>query len=450
MKDFTELKPDLDNPVEKSAFEVVKTLHKAGFKAYWVGGHVRNRLLNLSSDEIDVATDAPPEKVIKLFPRTISVGAKFGVIMVLKNGIQTEVATFRTESGYKDRRHPDEVEFSDAKTDAQRRDFTINALFWDPESGEVLDFVNGKRDLDNRLVRAIGNPSERFREDALRLIRAMRFAARFAFRIEDNTWHALIQNSPLILSISPERIRDELVKIFTGPNRGVALDLLDRSKLLGILLPEVESMKGVPQPEKFHPEGDCYEHTKLTIEWLRDPSPTLAMGGLLHDIGKPPTYEVKDRIRFSNHTKVGEKLANDICKRLRFSNEQKTKITQLVDRHMHFMNVRDMKTSTLKKFLSHPNIEEDLELHRADCLASHGDLSNYHFCVEKLKEFRSESESQEVLPPPLITGNDLIEAGYKPGPLFSEILEIVRDAQLDGEIETKEAAMHMVREKFPC
>jgi len=435
------------NSQDKAALHIVRTLKKEGFTAYWVGGCVRNKIMNLPSDDIDIATDAPPTEIIRLFRRTISVGAKFGVVIVMEKESRTEVATFRSDGIYLDNRHPSEVRFSDAPSDAKRRDFTINALFWDPISGEILDYVRGRKDIEDRVIRAIGKAEDRFLEDALRLIRAIRFAARFAFRIEKKTWDALRKNSSLIRAVSSERIREELVKIFTGPNRGSALELLEQSGLLHEILPEVEALKGVPQPEAFHPEGDCFQHTRLALDSLRDPTPTLAMGCLLHDIGKPPTFERADRIRFNNHTKVGEKMAGELCRRLKFSNADRKAILDLVGRHMHFISLPGMRLSTLKKFLSHPNIWEDLELHRADCLASHGDLSNYEFGMKNLNEFSR--EKKKIIPPPLFSGDDLIQAGYSPGPLFKKILARVQEAQLEGEIKTRAGALALVQKEFP-
>jgi putative nucleotidyltransferase with HDIG domain len=435
------------DPMEKSALRIVRKLKKSGHKAYFVGGCIRNKILNLPLEDVDIATDAVPDEVMNLFPHTLAVGAHFGVVLVLDKEMKTEVATFRSDGVYLDNRHPSEVHFSDPKKDALRRDFTINALFWDPTKGEILDYVGGQKDIENRIIRCIGSPEERFKEDALRLLRAIRFSARFQFSIEEKTWKAMNENSRLIQSISMDRIREELIKIFTGPNRGAALDLMECSGLLKEILPEVQALKGVAQPKAFHPEGDCYEHTRLALEWLRNPKPTLAFGCLLHDIGKPPTFTEGDRIRFNGHCKVGEKMADQICRRLKFSNADRKAITGLVGRHMHFLSVPDMKTSTLKKFLSHPNIEEDLELHRADCLASHGDFSNFTFCMEKLKESRS--KQKDIIPPPLITGEDLKKAGYKPGPLFKKILNRIQEAQLEGEIDTKEDALDLVRKEFP-
>jgi len=436
-----------NSPHEQAAFAIVRKLKKEGHKAYWVGGCIRNKLLNFPSEDIDIATDAPPEKVLSLFPKTISVGAKFGVVIVVQGNIRCEVATFRRDGSYLDHRHPSKVHFSDPQKDASRRDFTINALFWDPATGKLLDYTGGEKDIKKGIIRCIGKPEDRFQEDALRLLRAVRFSARFGFRIETKTWNAIKNLCDLIHSISPDRIREELIKIFTGPGRGVALDILEQSGLLESILPEVQNLKGVAQPEAFHPEGDCFEHTKLAMEWLDNPTPTLAMGCLFHDIGKPPTFEISDRIRFNGHTKVGELLADKICKRLKFSNAYRKAITDLVKRHMHFLSVRDMKISTLKKFLSHTNIEEDLELHRADCMASHGDISNYVFCKEKLKELKSHSNG--IIPPPVVSGRDLIEMGYAPGPLFKKILDQVQELQLEGRIQTKKQAVSFIKKEFP-
>ena len=438
----------IDKPMEKAALSVAKTLQDAGYAAYWVGGCVRNKLMNTETEDVDIATNAPPEVILKLFHKTISVGAQFGVVVVIVDDCQIEVATFRSDGAYLDNRHPSEVHFADVRSDALRRDFTINAFFWDPVSGELLDFVNGQDDLEKGIIRCIGAAEKRFREDALRLLRAIRFSTRFTFRIEKETFRAIQKNASLIQNISAERIRDELKKIFTGPNRGAALILLELSGLLRETLPEVQALKNVPQPEAFHPEGDCFDHTRFALDWLRHPSPILALGCLFHDIGKPSTMTRGERIRFDGHTKTGAMMAEHICRRLAFSNADRTAIIDLVARHMHFLSVKEMKLSTLKKFLSHPNIEEDIELHRADCLASHGDLENYYFCFDKLEEFRR--EKKDIIPPPLLTGDDLIKEGYTPGPLFKKILNRVQDAQLDGEIKTREEAISLVRREFPA
>lgn len=439
--------PNPQSAIEAAALLAVQTLRRAGYEALWVGGCVRDKLLNLPIQEIDIATSASPESVMKLFPKTITVGARFGVVIVILENIKIEIATFRSDGAYLDNRHPSEVHFSDARQDAMRRDFTINALFWDPIKNELLDFVNGREDLQKGILRCIGNAENRFQEDALRLLRAVRFSARFNFPIEDKTWQAMASCSSLIKKISAERIRDELIKIFTGNNRGWALSMLETSGILKEILPEAQALKGVSQPEKFHPEGDCFEHTKRALDALRNPSATLAFGCLLHDIGKPPTYTEAERIRFDGHTKTGALMADAICRRLCFSNNERETITDLVARHMHFLSVTEMRLSTLRKFLSHPNIAEDLELHRADCLASHGGLDNYDFCVEKLEEFRA--EKKEIIPPPLVTGEDLIKAGYKPGPLFKEILNRIQEAQLEAEIKERADALALVAREFP-
>lgn len=433
--------------IEKAALEVLQTLRNAGHDAFWVGGCVRDKLLNLPIQEIDIATSASPQTVMRLLPKTIAVGAHFGVVVAMVGDIKIEVATFRSDGAYLDNRHPSEVHFSDIRQDALRRDFTINALFWDPISGRLLDFVKGREDLWKGVLRCIGKAEDRFGEDALRLLRAVRFSIRFNFPIEDETWRAMLSCSSLIKRISAERVRDELIRIFTEENRGKALEMLENSRILKEILPEVQALKGVPQPEEFHPEGDCFEHTKLSLDALRSPSAALAFGCLLHDIGKPPTFTKAERIRFDGHTKIGALMADAICRRLCFSNDEREKITDLVARHMHFLSVKDMRISTLRRFLSHPNIEEDLELHRADCLASHGGLENYEFCRDKLEEFRA--EQKEIIPPPLVTGEDLIAAGYKPGPLFKEILNRIQEAQLEGEIKNRADALALSAKEFP-
>ena len=443
--DLTSFRPD--DAAWGSAVRVVRTLRDRGHPAFLVGGCVRNALLGLPSDDYDVATAARPDDVRALFQKTVDVGAKFGVIIVIDGDCQTQVATFRLDGAYEDKRHPADVSFSDARSDIMRRDFTINGLFMDPFTGEIVDYAGGMRDIEKGIVRCIGNPRDRFREDALRLLRAVRFAARFSFHIHPDTWDALVTMHEGIRQISAERIRDEILKILTGPHPGRALDLLETSGLLAIILPEVQALRGVPQPGEFHPEGDCMEHVRLALEALENPSPTLVMGTLLHDIGKPATIEHSDRIRFNHHDVVGEKIAEEVCTRLRLSNSEKTAVTDLVRRHMKFMHVREMRESVLRRFLSHPNISEDLAMHRADCLASHGHLGNYEFCLEKLKEYQA--ESGRVLPSRLLSGDDLITAGYKPGPQFSVMLQRAMDAQLEGLVTNREEALELIRREYP-
>jgi poly(A) polymerase len=392
-----------------------------------------------------VATDARPDQIIALFPKAELVGAHFGVVLVHNAGAHVEVATFRSDHAYEDGRHPVAVEFeTDPQQDVLRRDFTINALLLDPDSNEVLDFVGGQADLRNRLVRAIGDPETRFREDHLRLLRAVRFAARLNYQIEAETFGAIRRLHGLILRVSAERIRDELVRILTDGGARYGFELLDETGLLSDILPEVAAMKGVAQPPDYHPEGDVWTHTLLMLEQLRNPSATLALGVLLHDVGKPPTFRVAERIRFDGHVEKGVEMAEGILGRLRFSGDQIRQVTALVANHMRFKDAPQMKVSTLKRFLRLENFPEHLELHRLDCASSHGHLDNYELLKQKMQELPEE----EIRPKPLITGTDLIAAGYQPGPAFARILAVVEDAQLESRIQTREDAMALVRERF--
>lgn len=436
-----------ENPQAMVAVHVCKRLSAEGHEALLVGGCVRDLLLGCVPKDFDVATSAHPEQVMQLFDRTVPVGAQFGVVLVLVDDKQIEVATFRKEEGYSDRRRPDHVEFSDAREDAQRRDFTINGLFLDPASGQIHDFVGGRDDLERKLVRAINDPRSRFEEDALRVLRAVRFAANLDFAIEPQTFTALVDSAPLIRHISMERVRDELVKGFTRSHPDRFLQLLSDTGLLKLLLPEVEAMKGCEQPPQFHPEGDVFDHTKLMLSLLpENPSVALALGTLLHDVGKPPTFERADRIRFNNHDKVGAEMTEEICRRLLIPNAVRRDVVDLVARHMNFMNITKMKESTLKRFLAADTIDDDLQLHRVDCLSSHGDLEYYDFATQKLAEVRAEQEGKAALPAPLITGHDLIELGLKPGPAFKELLQSVQDAQLENRISTTEEAAVFAKE----
>ena len=433
--------------LRSKAIEIVRTLQQHGHQAVFAGGCVRDMLMGHEPADYDIATDATPAEVTGLFAKTVAVGAAFGVVRVVADSHDFEVATFRTESGYLDHRHPEMVEFSDARNDVMRRDFTINAILYDPVAGRLMDYVGGERDIRAGIVRTVGEPADRFEEDYLRMIRAVRFAARFGYRIEEATMGAIRQRAEMIARVSRERIGQEILKIFGGPNPRAGLQLLSDTGLLAHVLPEVEAMKGVEQPANFHPEGDVFQHALLALEKMGQPrSPEFAMAVLLHDVGKPPTFQrTPDRIRFSNHTEVGAELAYQIAERLRFSNEQADYVALLVRDHMRFMNVRGMRESTLKRFLRSRHFEDLLELHRADCQASHGDLSGYDFCREKLHEFGRE----KIAPPRLLSGTDLIELGYEPGPLFKEILSQVEDAQLEGKIGTRDEAVRFVEERFP-
>jgi poly(A) polymerase len=445
------------------AASIVQTLRQRGFQAYLVGGCVRDLLLNREPKDYDVTTNATPEQVMNIFPETYAVGAQFGVVLVplpekdFASNVSTagashpravEVATFRSDLGYSDGRHPDEVRFSqDPREDVARRDFTINCMLLDPVSGEVLDFVGGRKDLKDGIIRTIGDPELRLGEDKLRMLRAVRFAARFEYAIEPATFAAMLRLAEQIQLVSRERVRDELTRMLTEGRARRAFLLLDESGLLAPVLPELSAMKGVQQPPEFHPEGDVFVHTLLLLENLPQPcAPTLAWGALLHDVGKPPTFRVApDRIRFDNHVEVGVKMAEEICRRLRFSGDDTAQILALVANHMRFTHATRMSESTMKKFLRMPAFDEHLALHRADCLASHGDLSTYEFVRQK----RDEIPPSTMRPTPLVTGDDLIAAGHAPGPKFREILGAVEDAQLEGRLSSRDAALEFVRRTFP-
>jgi poly(A) polymerase len=441
------------------ATSIVQSLRQRGFQAYLVGGCVRDLLLGREPKDYDVATDATPVQVMDVFPETYAVGAQFGVVLVpapegdLASNISTEscaveVATFRSDIGYSDGRHPDEVRFSrEPREDVARRDFTINGMLLDPATGEVLDFVGGRKDLAAGIIRTIGDPEKRFAEDKLRMLRAVRFAARFEYTIEPGTFAAMRKLADQIEVVSRERVRDELTRMLTEGHARRSFLLLDESGLLRQVLPEISAMKSVAQPREFHPEGDVFVHTLLLLENLPHPCPmTLAWGALLHDVGKPATFRVApDRIRFDGHVDVGVKIAEEICGRLRFSNDQTAQILALVDNHMRFGHVSRMKESTLKRFLRLPAFDEHLALHRADSLASHGNLSTYEFVQQK----RAEIPPEKMQPPPLVTGDDLIAAGHVPGPKFREILNAVEDAQLEGRLPSRDAALEFVRRQFP-
>jgi len=433
-----------DRDLSKAA---VARLREAGFAAYLVGGCVRDLLLGFEPKDYDLATAARPEQVQLLFPGSVLVGAQFGVVLVREGSVQVEVATFRSDHEYQDGRRPMEVTFeTDAKADVLRRDFTINALLLDPESGEVIDYVYGLADLAGHSVRAIGNAERRFLEDHLRLLRAVRFAARLNFTIEAETLAAVRRNAARIGSVSAERVRDELSLMLTSANPRRAFELLDETGLLLEILPEVKALQGVEQPAEFHPEGDVWTHTMIMLEGLDHPSVTLALGVLLHDIGKPATFErAPDRIRFNGHVEEGVRIARTILHRLRYSNEQTEQVVALIANHMKFKDVPRMKESTVKRFLRQPLFDEHMALHRLDCLSSHGSLSNY----EWLKQKQEEVPPEVLKPEPLLSGTDLIAAGYKPGPQFKDLLHAVEEAQLNGEILTPAEAMVLVQRLSP-
>lgn len=442
---------------KQQAVDIIEILRKQRHQAYLCGGCVRDLLLGLQPADYDVATSATPDEVMRIFPESYNVGAKFGVVLVpvsaspssgVAHVADIEVATFRNDMGYSDGRHPDQVRFSKTpREDVQRRDFTINGLLLDPLTNEVLDFVGGKEDLKARIIRAIGAPDLRFAEDKLRMLRAARFAARFNYEIEPATFEAIRRSARQIHQVSRERIRDELSRTLTEGHARQAFLLLDRTGLLHEVLPEIEIMKGVEQPPQFHPEGDVFVHTLLLLDKLPPgSSPTLAWGALLHDVGKPATFRIApDRIRFDGHVDVGVKIAEDICRRLRFSNDDTQQILALVEHHMRFAHAMRMSESTFKKFVRMPHFDEHLGLHRIDCQSSHGDLTTYQFTRDKMAALPPEA----VRPAPLITGDDLIAAGYAPGPQFKQILSEVEDGQLEGRLQDRDEAMSLVSRKFP-
>ena len=432
------------------ALGICEVLSANGHQAYLVGGCVRDLELGRTPADYDVATDATPDRVQELFPGSITVGAKFGVILVISDDAEVEVATFRSDVGHSDGRHPDHVVYSvKPEEDVQRRDFTINGLLLDPRKGEILDFVEGRKDLRARIVRAIGEPERRFEEDKLRLVRAVRFAARFGYRIEPKTFSAIRKSAPRVRQVSAERLRDELTRLLTEGAARRAFELLDETGLLVPLLPEVGRMKGVAQPPQFHPEGDVWTHTLLMLGQLdAGCSPTLAWGVLLHDVGKPPTYTPPsgpgDRIRFDHHVEIGTVMAAAICRELHFSNEDMEQIQALVANHLRFKDVEQMRVATLKRFVRLPRFEEHLELHRLDCLSSHCQLNAYRF----VRRFLAETPPEQVRPARLVTGEDLKMMGFVPGPQFKVILRAIEDAQLEGKLGGREAALEYVRASF--
>ncbi|MGA8630146.1 MAG: CCA tRNA nucleotidyltransferase [Terracidiphilus sp.] len=472
----------------EAALRIIETLRERGYEAYLAGGCVRDLLLGREPADYDVATNATPDVVLEMFPRTFAVGAHFGVVLVATCGgadvadadpeKPIEVATYRSDLAYSDGRHPDGVRYTKtAEEDVRRRDFTINGLLLDvsklrsenagpsarPLSGlaqddrseevrselqtAVIDYVGGVADLDAGVIRAIGRPELRFEEDRLRMLRAVRFAARFEFEIEPETMRAIRSLAPRIDAVSRERVRDELTKMLTEGHARRAFELLDETGLLAEVLPEIARMKGVEQPPQYHPEGDVWTHTLMLLEQLEPGcSMTLAWGALLHDVGKPPTFKrATDRIRFDGHAEMGVAMGAEICRRFRFSNEETHQILALIENHMRFMDVQRMKESTLKRFFRLDRFEEQMALHRMDCMAGSGFLDNWNYARERLCSMTE----VVVRPQPLITGQELIAAGYKPGEGFREMLRAAEDAQLEGTIATEEEALKLVRERFP-
>jgi poly(A) polymerase len=430
--------------MKKAARRIVDKIRSHGHEALFAGGYVRDYLLRRKPNDIDIATSALPEEVIRIFPNARSIGAKYGVIQVSVYGREYEVATFRSDLEYCDGRHPVSVAFSGPKEDALRRDFTINGMFYDPVVDRVIDYVRGRNDINAKLIRTIGDPLHRFSEDKLRMLRAIRLACRLGFTIVPETWSAIEKLAPEILQVSWERIRDELAMIFTGPASADGLELLRASGLLRHILPEVEATCGIPQSSRAMPAVDVFTHTRNAMALLRKPSTTLAFGTLLHDVGKPATLGSEDPESPRKHAQVGGEIAGEICRRLRMSNEDIGRIVDLVATHSDFAKVREMRESTLKRFLRKPDIAENLELHRIDRLSGHKDLDTYWYWLQKLREYRN--RPPEV---PLLNGEDLISKGYSPGPSFKEILKAIEDMQLEGAIRTREEALAYIEAAFP-
>jgi len=436
--------PCLMNRTEYIALEILTQIRTAGFTAYYAGGSVRDRLLGRPAKDYDIVTDALPEQIEALFEKTVAVGKAFGVIVVVQDGIETEVATFRTDGGYQDGRRPDTVAFCGAEEDARRRDFTVNGMFYDPIDDRVIDFVGGKNDLDQKIIRAIGNPEKRFAEDHLRMLRAVRFAFTLGFKIEPDTRAAIEKHAADLAKISTERIENEFSRILTESLRpGDALRELVDLGLMEQILPELLPMIGQQQPPQFHPEGDVFEHTALMLNLMNHPARTLAYAVLLHDIGKPATaFKGEDRLRFHGHERKSAEMAEEILRRLRLPAKEIRQIVKAIEGHMRFKDVQKMNRSTLRKLLGADTFDLELELHRIDCEGSHGILDNYHFLRDKLKEL----EHEPALPARWITGKDLSKIGVAPGPRMGELLKEAYDAQLEGRFADRGALLAWLRQ----
>mgnify|MGYP001184952457 CR=1 FL=1 len=432
------------------ALKIVEHLRQNGHEAFFVGGCVRDTLRGVTPGDYDIVTSAVPKQVMGLFQRTVPVGIKFGVILVMMDGHPFEVATYRTDDVYQDGRRPSSIHFATAEEDVLRRDFTVNGLLMDPLTGDVIDYVGGLDDLKKKVIRTIGDPGSRFREDYLRMLRGVRFAANLSFSLAPDTQQAITNQAEWILGVSAERISEEIQKILTlgGARRG--FELLSETGLLRRILPEVERLRGVEQPARFHPEGDVWEHTMMMLDILSSETapftpPALAWAVLLHDVGKVDS-QIKDEngIHFYGHVRLGEKIAQDIAERLRFSRSLRERVMVLIHHHMDFMNVKKMRPSRLKRFLRMPDFDLHMQLHRLDCLGSHGQLDDYDFCQKHLNEL----EHEALHPPRWLSGNDLIEMGIDPGRRIGEILRLLEEEQLENRITSKEEAQSFVRKHF--
>jgi poly(A) polymerase len=429
---------------KEAAIDIIRTLTNAGHRALLAGGCVRDALMGREPKDFDVATDAPPGVVEKLFRGAQTVGAHFGVVVVRREEHTIEVATFRKDGAYLDGRHPESVEFSSPEEDAQRRDFTVNGLFEDPIKGEIIDYVGGQTDMQAKVLRAIGDAEARFNEDQLRLMRAVRFATVLGFEIEAKTWSAMCELAPKIRSVSIERLREEFTRTMLHPNRVRGFDLLVESGLMGYLLPEILVLKGCEQPPQFHPEGDVFVHTRLMLSLLPEQvSPSLVLSVLFHDIAKPATQTVDEtgRIRFNSHEYVGARMTESILKRMKYSNDVIELTVAAVENHMAFKDVPQMRTATLKRFMARSGFDDELELHRVDCMGSHRHLDNYEFVQQKREEFAN----APLIPQRLITGHDLMQLGWKAGKEIGRALHAVQTLQLEGTLTTKEEALAWVQ-----
>ena len=430
-----------------NAVKIIEILSDAGFESYIVGGAVRDLLIEKNPKEYDICTSATPNEINKIFKKSKLVGQSFGVSIVLQDKYAFEIATFREDFDYLDGRHPDKVKYTkNVEYDVKRRDFTVNGLLFDPIANEIIDHCNGLLDLKNKIIRTIGDPFERFSEDYLRILRAIRFSNQLNFEIEKKTSIAMDELSHKVVNISIERVRDEISKILLSLSPARGIKLLDKYHILNTFIPEILEMKNIQQPPDFHPEGDVFVHTCLVLDKLSEStsenSIEVVYGALFHDIGKPDTYHKTDRIRFNRHEYVGANKAEKICKRLKFSNKQTELIVSLVKEHMKFGNIKNMKKSTFKKFVSMENFNDHLKLHKADCLGSHGDLSLFDFTLQKLDQLNNEP----ILPKPFLNGNDLIDLGIKPGPIYKSILSKIFDDQLEGNIKSRDEALIKLKE----
>lgn len=435
------------HPAGAAALEVIARLRRAGHRALLVGGAVRDLLLGRAMKDFDVATSALPQDVSALFERTEEVGAAFGVMLVMLHGEVVQVATFRTDGPYSDRRRPDSIRHATESEDVRRRDFTVNALFYDPETASILDYVGGLEDIDRRVLRTVGSPDERFAEDALRILRALRFGAALAFVVDADVLAACRRHRATIHDISAERIADELLRGFTSGRAHIFLDLLDSTGLLDEILPEVARLKGVEQGRHHHPEGDVYVHTRLMLSFLEEGcSPVLAYGALFHDIAKPDTFrrDEQGKISFHGHAHLGAEVAESVLRRLRYPNELIEGVVTLVQRHMTFGDLEQMRASTWKRFFAGRWIVEEIELHRLDCLGSHGGLDNYHLARQRLQELGAEAEAG-ALPDPLVRGEDVLALGFPPGRAVGDLLHAAYDAQLEGLVTDRESALNHLR-----